>query len=149
MPSPHRIFMLAFSDCQILDVTGPMQMFAGVNDERDRTEYELRIAAPARGPFATTSGVRLVANLAFADLHAEHFTASDTLIAAGGDAGVRAALATGELTALIRRAASLGARIGSVCTGAPSNTCAAFAPPSKSIPNRSMCATATFGHRPG
>jgi transcriptional regulator GlxA family with amidase domain len=110
MPSPHRIFMLAFSDCQILDVTGPMQMFAGVNDERDRTEYELRIAAPARGPFATTSGVRLVANLAFADLHAEHFTASDT--------GVRAALATGELTALIRRAASLGARIVSVCTGA-------------------------------
>ncbi len=118
MPAPLRIFMLAFPDCQMLDVAGPMQMFAGVNDERGRTEYELRLAAPAGGAFATTSGVRLVADLAFADLRSERFTASDTLIAAGGDTGVRAALATGELTALIRHAANLGARIVSVCTGA-------------------------------
>ena len=46
------------------------------------------------------------------------FPPTDTLIAAGGDAGVRATLATGELTALIRAAAAKGARIVSVCTGA-------------------------------
>jgi len=110
--------MLAFPDCQMLDVTGPMQMFAGVNDEPAPTKYELHIAAPARGPFATTSGVQLVADMAFADLLAEPFAPTDTLIAAGGDAGVRATLAAGELTALIRAAAATGARIVSVCTGA-------------------------------
>jgi hypothetical protein len=31
--------MLAFPDCQMLDVTGPLQMFAGVNDELGRQAY--------------------------------------------------------------------------------------------------------------
>ena len=33
MSKPQRILMLAFPDCQMLDVTGPLQMFAGVSDE--------------------------------------------------------------------------------------------------------------------
>jgi transcriptional regulator GlxA family with amidase domain len=48
MSKPQRIPMLAFPDCQMLDVTGPLQMFAGVNDELGRQAYELVIAAPKR-----------------------------------------------------------------------------------------------------
>jgi AraC-like DNA-binding protein len=33
---PRRILIMAFPDCQMLDITGPLQMFAGVNDELGR-----------------------------------------------------------------------------------------------------------------
>jgi transcriptional regulator GlxA family with amidase domain len=110
--------MLAFPNCQILDVVGPLQMFAGVNDELGRPAYELRIAAPDRGLFSTNSGMGLNADLAFADVIAEAFCCTDTVIAAGGDDGVRTQLASGEITSLVKAAHRDGARIVSVCTGA-------------------------------
>ena len=63
-------------------------MFAGVNDELGRQAYELVIAAPKRGPFKTSSGIGLVADLAIADVSPAKSRASDTLIAAGGDPGL-------------------------------------------------------------
>jgi transcriptional regulator GlxA family with amidase domain len=101
----------------MLDVTGPLQMFAGVNDELGRQAYELVIAAPKRGPFKTSSGIGLVADLAIADVSPAKCRASDTLIAAGGDPGLCRALERGEITALIQAAWRRGARIVSVCTG--------------------------------
>jgi transcriptional regulator GlxA family with amidase domain len=110
--------MLAFPDCQMLDVTGPLQMFAGVNDELGRQAYELVIAAPKRGPFKTSSGVSLVADLAIADVRAARLGSSDTLIAAGGEKGLPRALESGEIAALIKAASRRGSRIVSVCSGA-------------------------------
>jgi transcriptional regulator GlxA family with amidase domain len=101
----------------MLDVTGPLQMFAGVNDELGRPAYELVIAAPKRGPFKTSSGIGLVADLAIADVSPAKCRASDTLIAAGGDPGLCRALESGEIAALIKAARRRGARIVSVCTG--------------------------------
>jgi hypothetical protein len=43
-------------------------MFAGVNGELGRQACELVIAAPKRGPFKTSSGIGLVADLAIADV---------------------------------------------------------------------------------
>jgi transcriptional regulator GlxA family with amidase domain len=116
MPRPHSILLLAFPDCQMLDVTGPLQMFAGVNDELDRQAYELVIAAPKRGPFKTSSGISLVADLAIADVPAK-CRASNTLIAAGGDPGLCRALESGEIASLIKAASRRGTRIVSVCSG--------------------------------
>src|ERR1700727_1685791 len=110
MARPHRILMLAFPDCQMLDVTGPLQMFAGVNDELGRQAYELVIAAPKRGPFKTSSGASLVANLAIADLNTEKCPTPDTLIAVGGDPGLGRALESGEIAALIKAASRRGCR---------------------------------------
>jgi transcriptional regulator GlxA family with amidase domain len=101
----------------MLDVTGPLQMFAGVNDELGRRVYELVIAAPKRGPFKTSSGVSLVAGLAIADVSPAKCRASDTVMAAGGDPGLRRALESGEIAALIKAASRRGSRIVSVCTG--------------------------------
>ena len=47
MSKARRILMLAFPDCQMLDVTGPLQMFAGVNDELGRQAYELEVLKKA------------------------------------------------------------------------------------------------------
>jgi transcriptional regulator GlxA family with amidase domain len=104
--------MLAFPDCQMLDVTGPLRMFAGVNDELGRQAYELVIAAPKSGPFKTSSGIGLVADLAIADVSPAKCRASDTLIAAGGDPGLCRALESGEIAVLIKAA---GAARGTYC----------------------------------
>ena len=111
------MLMLAFPNCQMLDVTGPLQMFAGVNDELGRQAYELGIAAPQRGPFKTSSGVGLIADLSLADVRSAMHRATDTLIAAGGDPGLQSALESGEIASLLKTASRRGARIVSVCTG--------------------------------
>ena len=48
MAAPHNILMLAFPNGQLLDITGPLQMFAGANDELSRPAYRIEIAAPER-----------------------------------------------------------------------------------------------------
>lgn len=45
MPLSHRIRMPGFPDCQIPGVVGPLQKFAGANDEPGRPDYDLRTAA--------------------------------------------------------------------------------------------------------
>ena len=101
----------------MLDVTGPLQMFAGVNDELGRQAYELVIAAPKIGPLKTSSGVSLVADLAIADVSPAECSPADTLIVVGGDPGLRRALESDEISALIKAANRRGCRIVSVCTG--------------------------------
>src|SRR5262249_49775398 len=59
MPAPHRVLLLAFPNGQLLDIAGPLQMFAGANAELSRQVYRIEIAAPQAGPFATSSGLRL------------------------------------------------------------------------------------------
>ena len=68
MTNEINIFMLAFPGCQILDIAGPMQMFAGANLELGRDNYRQTIAAPEAGPFLTSSGIRLIADLSFSAL---------------------------------------------------------------------------------
>ena len=48
MAAPRNILMLAFPNAQLLDVTGPLQMFAAANDELSRAAYRIEIAAPER-----------------------------------------------------------------------------------------------------
>jgi transcriptional regulator GlxA family with amidase domain len=52
MPAPRHIVLLAFPNGQLLDIAGPLQMFAGANDELSRQAYRMEIAAPQAGPFA-------------------------------------------------------------------------------------------------
>jgi transcriptional regulator GlxA family with amidase domain len=59
-----------------------------------------------------------VADLAVSDSAPAKLRNSDTVIAAGGDGGLRPALENGEIVALIKTASRRGARIVSVCSGA-------------------------------
>jgi transcriptional regulator GlxA family with amidase domain len=117
MPKPHNILLLAFPNGQLLDIAGPLQMFAGANDELARRAYRIEIAATHAGPFTTSSGVRLVADLAFAQITNRRLARTDTLITVGGEPGMRQELARGSLTAIIFRASGRVPRIASVCTG--------------------------------
>jgi transcriptional regulator GlxA family with amidase domain len=118
MEKPRTILMLAFPGGQMLDVIGPLQMFAGANDELARQAYRIMIAAPAAGPFATSSGVCLVADLSFAALNLRRLQGVHTLMVAGGSPGLEAALGAGDAARIVARANGIVPRLSSVCSGA-------------------------------
>ncbi|RAF76695.1 AraC family transcriptional regulator, partial [Burkholderia multivorans] len=116
MSSPRPILILAFPRAQLLDVSGPLQVFASVNElalERGRpAPYAPRIVAADAGPVETSSGVAVVA-----DSLRSAARGIDTLIVAGGK-GVHAASRDVRLVRWVRRQADRARRVASVCTGA-------------------------------
>ena len=118
MTEIRHIVLLAFEGAQLLDIAGPLQMFAGANEALGRQAYAARIAALAPGPVRTSSGVTLAADIGFDALDDAALNALDTVIVAGGDQGLRPALRDGGITEIVGRAARTAPRIASVCTGA-------------------------------
>jgi len=116
---PRRVVMFAFEGAQLLDVTGPLQILAAVNDERpkDQPAYDIAIAAREKGEFKTSSGIKLVADVSYAKLPKDFFTGIDTMLVSGGDGTVEA-VRDKDLIAAIRNAAPKSRRVTSVCTGA-------------------------------
>lgn len=116
--SPRRVLMLAFENCQILDVTGPLEILASANeiDRAGPPVYEIALAAERAGPLATTAGLRLVADRAFADITDAELKRVHTFMVAGGD-GTLKALRDAALVAFVARAARHARRIASVCSG--------------------------------
>lgn len=115
-PEPVAVDILAFPDVQLLDVTGPYQVFATANRLADDAglppPYTLRVVAAEAGPVASSGGLALVATgLPPAD------TPLDTLIVAGG-AGVHTACQDAALRAWVVQRAAAARRVASVCTGA-------------------------------
>ena len=80
--------MLAFPDAQIIDITGPLEVFGRAArlliDERGWRvpAYTVEIVAAKAGPFATSSGIRLIADRSIARVRGP----IDTLLVAGGRA---------------------------------------------------------------
>ena len=113
---PRRIEVLAFPAVQLLDVAGPLQVFASANERAAEhglvvPPYVLRVVAPE--PRINASAGLLLA--------AEPLPAPgepvDTLIVAGGQ-GVMAAAEDAALVAWVRGRAGEARRTASVCTGA-------------------------------
>ncbi|NBF05886.1 helix-turn-helix domain-containing protein [Pseudomonas sp. Fl5BN2] len=117
MPGTAKnLFVLAFANAQLLDVTGPLQVFASANDRARGLglplPYQPRVIASPGGATLTSSGLALLADPLPA---AEE--ACDTLIISGGW-GVYKAAKDPELVAWIAARAKASRRVASVCTGA-------------------------------
>ena len=110
MPKLHRIALLAYEGCQLLDVTGPAAVFGAANEGRERPVYEVEIVSPDGGAVASNCGVSLVSRR----LGGRY----DTLLVAGGSRGLKAVLAREDVRRWLRRVAPQTRRFGSVCTGA-------------------------------
>jgi transcriptional regulator GlxA family with amidase domain len=111
---PRLIELLAFPQVQILDVTGPLQVFATANDMAGGKipPYAIRVVSKAGGAVASSSGVGLLA-----DALPRHDSTLDTLIIAGGP-GIEAAVTDEALVDWVRGRAHQARRFASVCTGA-------------------------------
>ena len=110
----RSVALLAMPDVQLLDVAGPLDVFAEVNAQCGREVYGLSVVGTAPGPITTSSGRRLLPDLV-APADAE--PAFDTLLVAGAPRMHEAAVGA-ELLAWLREAAARCRRYGSVCSGA-------------------------------
>jgi transcriptional regulator GlxA family with amidase domain len=80
---PRRVVLVAFPDVQVLDVTGPGEVFSLAHRSSARPEYDLQLLTTGGRPFKTSSGLALVPAGSLATCRG----AIDTLIVAGGLAG--------------------------------------------------------------
>ena len=116
-PNPVRVIdVLAYPAVQLLDVTGPVQVFASANDliadAGGAPPYELRVVAQGSKGVTASAGVTLAAGpLSKPD------EPLDTLLVAGGE-GVEAAIENSVLVDWVRERATQAHRVASVCTGA-------------------------------
>src|SRR5712691_4225309 len=115
-PGPRRVAIVAFPDVEVLDVTGPAEVFAQAAAflaARGATPaYGVEILTSGPRPIVCSSGLRLLPDRAVGDVR----DGVDTLIAAGG-LGVFAALEDKALVGWLRRAARRVRRLASVCSG--------------------------------
>lgn len=115
MPNtPKSIHVLAFANVQVLDVTGPLQVFASANDlargQGLPVPYALTVVAAGGGAVMSSAGLALMAE----PLPDED---SDTLLIAGGW-GVYEAAEDPALVAWVKHQGMRSRRVASVCTGA-------------------------------
>jgi transcriptional regulator GlxA family with amidase domain len=117
LPNPPRVVeILAYPAVQLLDVAGPLQVFASANElvarEGKAPLYTTRVVSAGAPVVTASAGLGLVA----APLPRAR-AALDTLLVAGGP-GVHAAAVDPVLLHWVRTRAKRARRIASVCTGA-------------------------------
>jgi transcriptional regulator GlxA family with amidase domain len=106
----HRIAIVAYEGCQLLDVTGPAAVFGAANETLARPFYDVAIVSP--------DGAAVVSNCEVALQSRRIGGQPDTLLVAGGSRGLKAAMERKDLRRWLRTAAPRAQRYGSVCTGA-------------------------------
>ncbi|WP_144161351.1 GlxA family transcriptional regulator [Paraburkholderia sp. BCC1885] len=107
------IGVLALPGVQLLDVSGPLDVFAQANVEAGKEIYTLRIIACEAGPIRSSSGARLLPDT----VAPEGGTRLDTLLVAGAPNAGKIDLPP-RILKWLRTTATRSRRYGSVCTGA-------------------------------
>lgn len=122
----HQVWFLVFDKFQLLDVSGPLQVFATANDELLHAGqaglYETHVCGLAGGAVRSSSGVELLSRALPTRLSRQ----VQTVVVPGGPgvwqpaapSSMPAASAADALAAWTRRAAPRIDRLASVCTGA-------------------------------
>ncbi|MFE4621912.1 GlxA family transcriptional regulator [Streptomyces mirabilis] len=105
----RTVLVVLFDDVQSLDVTGPVEVFAGAEAFRAGS-YRIHTASLDGAPVRTTSGLTLVPDHTLADAPAPH-----TLLVPGGRGTRRP---DPRLTDWLRAHGPRAERLVSVCTGA-------------------------------
>lgn len=115
-PKARSVEILAFPDVQLLDIAGPLQVFATANVISTRTgqpaPYVTRVIAGNGALVTTSAGLPLMTS----PLPSAR-SKVDTLIVAGGP-GVRSAAQDATLVRWVKTHAGSARRVASVCTGA-------------------------------
>jgi transcriptional regulator GlxA family with amidase domain len=118
MSTTRRIVIAVFPDVDLLDVTGPAEVFALANRETGgRAGYRVVLAGPTAGPVTTSAGVRLLADVPFEDVAGP----VDTLLVPGAVDLTPDGPVAGidhEVVTWIKATAPRARRVASVCVGA-------------------------------
>lgn len=115
---PRRILMVVYPGIQLLDVVGPLEIFAAATEGAAEAGggdpgYTLDVIGSEPGVVRASSGLILGVDRAYEDVPED----VDTLIVAGGR-GTAQAFTDRRVLDCIRTAAAGARRVSSVCTGA-------------------------------
>lgn len=121
----RHIGIVAFNNCELLDVCGPLDIFHWTNvlmqqhrqvprpdSKAPQPAYSFEILAEQAGPVNTLSGVKICADRGFADAGDEF----DTLIVAGG--AYVEPRQNREMVEWLKQRSRRARRLASICTGA-------------------------------
>jgi transcriptional regulator GlxA family with amidase domain len=111
-PSTRRVLVVGFPDVQVLDVTGPGEVFS-IADRLAGPAYSVELASADGESIVSSSGFELVPHGPLPPRSRR----IDTLVVAGGR-GVGEAARDERLVAWVRATAPRCRRVASVCTGA-------------------------------
>ena len=117
MDETRLVVMLAYDDAQILDVTGPLEVFARTSrylvDQGyvKQEAYKVEVVAETVGSITTSSGIKIETDRAFRNVEG-----ADTVLVSGG-IGYRAAI-NAEVIGWLTKMSKIARRIGSICNGA-------------------------------
>ena len=115
---PHRVVMLGFPQAQVLDITGPLEVFSRTarwlaEHRGGRTPaYVTEFVAARAGPVEMSNGLKLVASRRYLDVGD-----ADTLLVGGGIGWEEATRDRGMMEWLAAQAGRVQ-RLGSICNGA-------------------------------
>jgi transcriptional regulator GlxA family with amidase domain len=111
----RRVVLVVFPDLQLLDLAGPLEVFAMADrfSHSEVSEYVTEVVSPDGGAIRASSGLEISANRAIGACRGP----IDTLVVVGGR-GVAQAIVDDRLVAWIRSAAQRSRRVTSVCSGA-------------------------------
>jgi transcriptional regulator GlxA family with amidase domain len=112
------VVIFVFPEAQILDFTGPWEVFNAASrllemEKASERGYAAELVGPRGGRIRTSGGIEIVAESGLSALRGS----IDTLVVAGG-VGARRAAADERIVAALGRAAGRARRVASVCTGA-------------------------------
>ncbi|MDH5257664.1 MAG: GlxA family transcriptional regulator [Gammaproteobacteria bacterium] len=114
----HNVIMVGFENAQILDITGPLEVFSRTSrwlvdhGYTKNLPYAVELVAASEGEFSCSSGISLVATRSYRDV-----SDVDTLLVSGG-IGYQTVCESEALLDWIRTKATEVKRVGSICTGA-------------------------------
>lgn len=114
----HRVVMVGFEDAQILDITGPLEVFSRTgrwlvdHGYTNIMPYSVELVAENEGKVCCSSGIGLIATQSYKDIKD-----IDTLLITGG-IGYKKACNNKDLIHWIKTQSQIVTRVGSICTGA-------------------------------
>ena len=109
----RTVLIALFDGVQSLDVTGPLEVFAGPRDHQGKRAYRVQTASLGGAQVRTSSGLVIVPD---GDLRDQgHADPPDLLIVPGGEGARRR---NPDLVGWIRANAPAAKRVAAVCTGA-------------------------------
>jgi transcriptional regulator GlxA family with amidase domain len=113
-PRARTVAILALPGVQLLDVSGPLDVFAAANVQVAAVAYQLQVIGGRPGPIRSSSGVRLMSDFVVGERLPEKL---DTLLVAGCP---NAAEVSPDACVLdwLRKIVPTVRRYGSVCSGA-------------------------------
>lgn len=120
MTGPVRtVYIVAYPGAEILDITGPFEVFAFANlilqqhGVITKPAYQIEVLAEKPGPVTTSCGLKIIADRAYSEVT----DGIDTLLIAGAT-DVSSILCDPVLADWVRTVAPRVRRLASVCTGA-------------------------------